>query len=162
MSELRALQDPPVPDAAGVVGEVWDRHGRALCGLAQVLFEDVDEAESVVVRAELDACTPADMTVSGVGRQELARYVYVLWRRGNDARTGSDRSVASGAGMVGELSGPQRSAVALGLFGEHTYTEIAGVMGLPAADVAELMRSGLLLAARRSPQPHGPPAPRPR
>jgi hypothetical protein len=160
VSELRVLQDSPVPDAAGVVGEVWDRPGRALCGLARVLFEDVDEAESVVVRAVLDACTPADMTVSGVGRRELARYVYVLWRRGNDARTGSDMSVASGAGMVGELSAPQRSAVALGLFGEHTYAEIAGVMGLPAAEVAELMRSGLLLAGRRSPRPHGPPAPR--
>jgi hypothetical protein len=33
------------------------------------------------------------------------------------------------------------------MFGEHTYTEIATLMELPAMDVASLMRSGLLAAA---------------
>ena len=135
--------------------ETWHRHGAALFALSLVLFEDVDAAESVVTQAFLDACTPADIALAPVSRRELARYVYVLWVRRTTA-PGSARQLAfsahpgwrpSGVAAMAKLSRLQRTAIALALFGEHTYTEIATLMDLPAMDIASLMRSGLLAAA---------------
>jgi hypothetical protein len=53
--------------------ETWHRHGAALFALSLVLFEDVDDPESVVAQAFLDACTAADMTLAPVSRREPAR-----------------------------------------------------------------------------------------
>jgi len=137
------------------IAEAWHRHGAALFALSLVLFEDVDDAESVVTQAFLDACTPVDIALAPVTRRELARYVYVLWVRRSaepDLPHGLDASARPGwrpsgiAAMTG-LSHRQRTAIALAMFGEHTYTEIATLMELPATDVASLMRSGLLAAA---------------
>jgi hypothetical protein len=125
--------------------------------LALVVCEDAEAAETVVVQAILDACTPSDIAVPSVGRQELARYVYVLEgrRRGESAqpsaaerRPGAPALSSSGVAGADELSHRQRSAIALALFGDHTYRDIASLMGLPAPDVAELMRSGLIEAGR--------------
>jgi hypothetical protein len=137
------------------VEETWRRHGAAVSALAFVLFDDADVAESVVMQAFLDACTPADIAVPSASRHDLARYVYVLYARrcalSDDpprvrSWPGSGRW-SSGVAVVRRLSQPQRTAIALGLFGEHTYREIALLMELPAPEVAELMRSGLLAAA---------------
>lgn len=128
--------------------EVWHRHGAALFALTMVLFEDVDDAESVVTQAFLDACTPDDIAISPVSRRELARYVYVLWVR----RTAAAQVIAGQPSLVAPattLVHRQRIAIALAMFGEHTYTEIAALMELPAPDIASLMRSGLLAAAAR-------------
>jgi hypothetical protein len=138
------------------VHDVWQRHGQAMFALALVVCEDAETAESVVVQAILDACTPSDIAVGCVGRQELARYVYVLdeRRRGEDRRPPGaprpDAAALASSGIAGAhgLSHRQRSAIALALFGDHTYREVASLMGLPAPDVAELMRSGLIAAGR--------------
>jgi hypothetical protein len=140
------------------IAEAWHRHGAALFALSLVLFEDVDDAESVVTQAFLDACTPVDIALAPVTRRELARYVYVLWvrrtaepdsprRLGSSARPGWR---PSGIAAMTGLSHRQRTAIALAMFGEHTYTEIATLMELPAGDIASLMRSGLLAAAATS------------
>jgi len=134
--------------------EAWHRHGAALFALSLVLFEDVEDAESVVTQAFLDACTPSDIALASVGRRELARYVYVLWARRSASH--SSRVLLSsadpgwrpsGVAAMAKLSHRQRTAIALAMFGEHTYTEIATLMELPAITVASLMRSGLLAAA---------------
>lgn len=145
-ARLRAAAGPSVERTD--FEEAWHRHGPALFALALVLFEDVDEAESVVVRAFLDACTPADIAVASVTRRELARYVYVLWQRRTaaPARVPSAGWRPAGLAEMGTLSPLQRTAIALGLFGEHTYVEIALLMDLPAPEIAALMRSGLLKA----------------
>jgi hypothetical protein len=159
VSELQPVPRPRSPSDQGgggspasTVENVWRCHGQALFALALVVCEDAETAESVVVRAILDACTPAELAVGAVGRQELARYVYVLWqRRGAEAvsagtRTCADPEVPASTGAG--LSSRQRSAIALALFGDHTYREAASLMGLAPPDVAELMRSGLIAAAR--------------
>ncbi len=154
----RTDRSAPGAGPAGVQ-EVWQRHGQAMFALALVICQDAETAESVVVQAVLDACTPSDIAVGSVSRQELARYVYVLdeRRRGGsaqpvlDARPPEAAALASsGVAGVRALSRRQRSAIALALFGDHTYREIASLMGLPAPDVAELMRSGLIEAGRGS------------
>lgn len=143
--------------AASAVEDVWQRHGQALFALALVVCDDAETAESVVLQAILDACTPADIAVGAVGRQELARYVYVLWQRRCDEppkAVDPQRCEASGAGTSPSAAGAglsrqQRSAIALALFGDHSYREAASLMGLAPSAVAELMRTGLIAAGRR-------------
>jgi DNA-directed RNA polymerase specialized sigma24 family protein len=53
--------------------------------------------------------------------------------------------VAATAGLTHQ----QRSAIALALFGDHTYREIASLMELAPPDVADLMRTGLVDAGRQ-------------
>lgn len=135
--------------------ETWHRHGAAVFALALMLCDDVHEAEVVAVQAVLDACTPADLALARANRPELARYVYVLAlrRRTERERVGpSGRTAETPAGSVvaecAGLSAGQRTAIALGLFGEHSCSEIGVLMGLPSLAVAALMRSGLLKAHR--------------
>lgn len=123
--------------------------------LAVVLFDDTDtsDAEAVVLRAFLDSCTPVELACSPASRHELARYVYVLWLRHGAAKSDmraiwaplTRRRRPTGLAPRSRLSQLQRTTLALGLFGEHTYQEIASLTDVAAQDVAALMRSGLLL-----------------
>jgi DNA-directed RNA polymerase specialized sigma24 family protein len=143
----------PVATAADnqrtVLEDAWHRHGTAVFALALVLSDDSEDAEAVVVQAFLDACTPADIAVAAVSRHEMARYVYVLWlRRMAEPRARADVKVRrSQMPVLRGMTHPQRTAIALALFGEHTYQEIASLMQLTPKDVAALMRSGLLAAS---------------
>jgi hypothetical protein len=138
-----------------IVEEAWHRHGAAVFALALVLSDDVEEAESVVVQAFLDACTPSDLAVASVSRHDMARYVYVLWlRRMAEPRTAATKlrtrrvtAGSTGLPVLRGMSSLQRTAIALALFGEHTHREIASLMELTPHDVAALMRSGLLAAS---------------
>jgi hypothetical protein len=136
MPELGPAPLPVRTGAGDRVDDVWRRDGRALLALASVVFEDPQDAEAVVVEVILDACTPP-AAAGPSGRAKLARYLYVRWLR------------EQGTGGGGRAQ-QQRAAVALGLFGQQTYGEIATLMGLPAPEVAGLMRSGL----RRAVQQH--------
>ncbi len=160
MSERQPVARAPLsPTGSGDgIKDVWRRHGQAMFALALVVCEDADVAESVVVQAVLDACTPAGIAIGPVGRQELARYVYVLHERRRalrpvgsalDHRPDADALVSSGVAAAAELSHRQRAAIALALFGDHSYRDIASLMGESPPVVAELMRSGLLEAGRR-------------
>jgi hypothetical protein len=151
--ESAALTAPSAPRSA--VEETYMRHGAALFALAVVLLEDPEDAELLVTRALLDSCTPPDLTSPLLNRRDLARYVYVLWARN---RTPPDtapvhRSRRSRGrktprlNVGGRLSQLQRASIALALFGDHTYIEIASLMDLPAGEVADHMRSGLLIVA---------------
>ena len=142
------------PHSRTLVEEAWHRHGVAVFALALVLFDDTEEAEAIVAQAFLDACTPAEIAVESVSRHDMARYVYVLWLR-RMAQPGVARAQlrarwkparTTGMPALRRLSHLQRTAIALALFGEHTYREIATLMELPPQDVADLMRSGLLAA----------------
>jgi hypothetical protein len=146
----RTAVDVPAPDVSHRtnVEEAWHRHGVAVFALALVLSDDAEDAESVVIQAFLDACTPIDIAVESVSRHEMARYVYVLWvRRLAESGTGRLKRRGFGLPILRGMSPHQRTAIALALFGEHTYHEIAALMELTPMDVAALMRSGLLAAA---------------
>ena len=142
----------PVDAAAGphrtVLEDAWQRHGTAVFALALVLSDDSEDAEAVVVQAFLDACTPGDIAVAAVSRHEMARYVYVLWlRRMAEPKARAElKAQRSQVPVLGGMTHLQRTAIALALFGEHTYQEIASLMELTPKDVAALMRSGLLAA----------------
>ena len=146
----RTTVDPPTPDASPRtnVEEAWHRHGVAVFALALVLSDDAEDAESVVIQAFLDACTPTDIAVESVSRHEMARYVYVLWlRRMAEPKARAElKAQRPRVPVLRGMTHPQRTAIALALFGEHTYQEIASLMELTPKDVAALMRSGLLAA----------------
>lgn len=147
-----ARQAPSATRSA--VEETYVRHGAALFALAVVLLDDFDQAESLVTQAFLDSCTPEDLTSPLINRHDLARYVYVLWARNTPQGTATEpraRRIRGGKALhpslVSKLSQSQRTSIALALFGDHTYLEIASLMNLPADEVADLMRSGLLIVA---------------
>ena len=56
--------------------------------------------------------------------------------------TSSQQHAPMLAGLRG-LSQQQRAMIALSLYGDHTYSQIADVMALPAPVVADLLGSGL-------------------
>jgi hypothetical protein len=150
---VKTVDVPPVePPFRTIVEEAWQRHGAAVFALALVLSDDAEDAESVVVQAFLDACTPSDLALATLTRHDIARYVYVLWLRrvaesGMVAGIETRRTGSSGLPALREMSSLQRTAIALALFGEHTYQEIASLMELTPKNVAALMRSGLLAAS---------------
>ena len=110
--------------------ELFERHGAALFALAMLLLRDPHRAELLAADAILDACAGPRHVATGADRWELARYVYVRFLRTAAARSGSGPA-------------PADVALALGMFGGHTYREIADLMGLPPCEVAELLRLGL-------------------
>ena len=146
MYELEPAPEPTGSKASTLVEDVWELHGAALYALARVILNDAHDAERVVAQAILDACKP-DHAAVDVDRRTLARYVLVLWAR-RRAELGGEQDIEStdlsGVAVMSGLSYAERSAVAWGLLGAHTYTEIASFVGLPPREVAELMRSGLL------------------
>ena len=110
--------------------ELVERHGAALFALAMILLRDRDRAEILAADAILDACNGPTHVSRRVDRWELARYVYV-------------RSLRTTDGFADCGSGPKEVALALGLFGAHTYREIADLMGLTPPEVAQLLRNRL-------------------
>jgi DNA-directed RNA polymerase specialized sigma24 family protein len=111
--------------------ELFERHGAAIFGLAMLLLRDRQRAELLTADAILDACSGPAHVAQGADRWELARYVYVRFVRsaGDPATAGRPTS--------------EDVALALGVFGGHTYREIADLLGLAPGEAAELLRSGL-------------------
>lgn len=132
--------------------DLTERHGAALFALASLILVDHDDAVAVTAQAILQACNPPHLAPA-VGRWELARYIYVLSRRLRDDAPALHSSSTHGRhslirgdteqAALASLSSRQRSAIALGLFGEHDYREIADLMELTPEECAELLRSGL-------------------
>jgi hypothetical protein len=145
--------DPEPVEALGEArsaGDLCDVHGSALFSLAWMILGDRDDAEFVAVQAVLDACSGPVHVAHASDRWEMARYVYVRCVRHQQA---AGRYSQNGSPDHGEsdttsktlelLSANERAAIALGIFGEHTYEEIADLMHLRRPEVAVLLRSGL-------------------
>ncbi|MEV8378793.1 hypothetical protein AB0P21_39005 [Kribbella sp. NPDC056861] len=133
---------------AWAVGELCDRHGAALFGLARAILGYPARAETVVVEVIARACIDpgATATASGGGslRRELARLTYLYATRCLDT-TSSSRPGSGSAMMAGlaELARQQRSAVALVQCGDHTIGDVAGLLDVTEPVVAMLLCSGL-------------------
>lgn len=130
------------------------RHGSTLYTLAHVLAGDREHAEQLVLQAIFTGRAggvtrnPADPQD---GLRRLARLIYLQWC----ADVGPKSVPAASAPQPGALAGPtlllglkampheQRAAVALCMFGGHSYRQAAEVLVLPAEAVAELLRDAL-------------------
>lgn len=160
--------DPPARLPTGppqTAEELYDGHGGALFSLACIILGDRAEAEGVVRHVLLEADgRPALDTSHGQRRRHLARLVYLRCTRtrltsqvlAHDLPSSRHRREGRAQPpimvMLGELSEQQRAAIALCLHGDHTYDDVADLMSLPAAVVADLLRSALhKLRAAESP-----------
>lgn len=140
---------------ASAPAKVCDRHGAALFSLACAVLGDHEDAEAVVVDVVVAACSkPGTARPDRSLRHELARLTYL-----RSAELGAGDEVRPvwltdpaepGWGSVAELmtevrvaAGQQRTALALIRFGDHTYREVAELLGLPVMTVAALLCSAL-------------------
>ncbi|WP_162891390.1 RNA polymerase sigma factor [Aeromicrobium sp. A1-2] len=132
------------------VSRLLARHGNDLMGVARTLTRDEQLAEQLVV----DTLTAYDHGRPDHGElRTLAAGVMVAW-------LGRNRDEPSGPGSITSqiydelhtLPDEQRTVLALCRFGGHTYREAAELLGLPAADVADLLgRAMRSLQAGRAP-----------
>lgn len=139
----------------GTLAQAYDAHGSALFSLARVIVGEPTQAEAIVVHVLLDAET---RSISGGGtpvRRHLARRVYLRCTRARLGVSSTSGDLPSGdyrpttdpqtsiVATLSALSEQQRAVIALCLYGDHTYRQVADVMALPASVVADLIRSGL-------------------
>ncbi|MEV8379234.1 hypothetical protein AB0P21_41245 [Kribbella sp. NPDC056861] len=129
------------------MGQLCDRHGAALFGLARAILGDPARAETVVVEVIARACIDPGATATVRARslrRELARLTYLYSTRCLD--TSSSSHPGGGSAMMAgltDLARQQRSAVALVQCGDHTVGDVAGLLDLSVPAVAMLLCSGL-------------------
>lgn len=151
------------PPTTTSVEALYDDHGAALFAVARLLLDDLGDARGVVVDVLIEN---GRRQLPGQDvRRYLACQVYLGCVRArmrrhavlpeSEAHTLPPRAVRHTSAVPGlaELSEQQRAAVALCLYGEHTYVDVADTLSLPPPVVTTLLRSGLrkLRAAQRAP-----------
>ena len=133
----RRMADESTMLESSLAGHRWadeqlcDLHAGALLCLALAVLPDRERAESVVVGVVADACTQPGLIAAddeGSLRHDLARLTY-------------ERCVRA---MVQSAATRQRALLGLCGWGAHTYRQAGALMGLPAPEVAALLRAGLL------------------
>lgn len=127
-----------------------DDHAGSLFAAACLILTDRDAAVSSTVEAFRAAWSAPVRGACNPGRRELVRYLYLecQHRLAAGSTTNAQEPSPEGSGWammaaLGLLSQHQRSVLALGLYGELTYQQIADLVDLPAPTVADLIRSGL-------------------
>lgn len=149
--------DMPRDARSRFVDHACDHHGEAMLGLAVMILGGPAEAELAVVDAISDAYARSLGTRahdSGSLRRELARLTYWRCIRGRGPGTANDPPAATTVGLepgsaslatesLRTLPVQERAAIALCLYGEHTYQEAADLLALPSETVAELLSLGL-------------------
>jgi hypothetical protein len=143
---LRCARDGDVRAA----GELYDRHGTALLNLAVTVSGSRVDAASAVVAALASACADAASTDPALSvLHELSRLTFQSCDVSNTsapttltARAHDD--VVPGAVGLDSLGPRQRALVALTVYGEHTYREAGGLLGLSPGVAAQLLRLALL------------------
>lgn len=140
---------------ARTLEELLESHGPDMYSMALIILGDRAQSEAVVVQVLFDALDRPLLDAHEDSRRHLARCVYLRCTRtrlgsgqGTDSLLSSrhwpdGRAATRIMTGLAVLSGQQRAALALSLYGEHGFTQIADVMSLPAPVVAELLRSGL-------------------
>lgn len=90
-------------------------------------------------------------------RRELAGGVYLRWRKSAPSRlsTSLDSAAVPMMTRLRQVSEEQRLCLVLCMFGAQSYTQVAGLIGLPADRVAMLLRTGLLDLAGIDPSAPG-------
>lgn len=126
--------------------QFWDLHGAALFALAVAVLGNQEGALNAVRLAMVDLYTgnlPSDEPSSETLRR-AAGHVYHRCEGGLTSPTAEPAAGAHpGVVRLGELAAAQRAAVALCVYGAHTYQLAAARLGLPAEVVADLLNAGL-------------------
>ena len=133
---------PTGPNQAAQVDELWERHGRAVFGLACSVLGDEGAAIQAVALGMRDLLrSGVDASAADV-RRVLAGHVF---GRSRELVAGTPRNPAIPPLMqcVGQLAELQRAALALCVFGGHTHREAAAVLGVPSLTVAHMLTAGL-------------------
>lgn len=132
---------------AGVTGDawaegLWSDHGSAVYALALALLGDEGTALRAVALGMVDFARWDIGTPTSDVRRVLSRHVH---RRCADLA--SETSVPAGLpplmGRIARLARLQRAAVALCVFGGHTYRDASEVLGLAPVVVAQLLTSSM-------------------
>lgn len=137
----------PSPDP---VADLCARHGAALYLLALTICGSPAHAQAAVAVVLADACRPHDRPAIGGPhgvRHELARRVYVHCAA-RDEQARFDPAVQPlrfehFMAWLGTLSGYQRVAIGLCLYGEHRVWQVADLLGVSTETVHELVFWGL-------------------
>lgn len=122
--------------------EFWNDHGRYAYALACALLGDEPAAARAVALGMVDFAR-SDLSPSAPEtRRALARHVY--WRSTElTADTTDMQHLPPAMVRLAQLARLQRTCLALCLFGGHNHQQVAGLLGVPALTVAELLTSGL-------------------
>lgn len=124
---------------------LWAAHGASLFALARALLGDGEAARDVVCSAMADLYDGtgprADTTPETLRR--AAAHLYHRCQGDLDRPAAAAASARPAAVRLGELPTVQRAALALCLYGGHSYQLAAARLGLPAEVVADLLRTGL-------------------
>lgn len=128
-------------------GNLFDSHGTALYNMASVLTNDPLHAEALVVDA-----ISSQLAIQQPSVRELAAAAYVAWSCRPEPATlvltpVDGRLPSATLPALHLLPDDQRAAYALCAFGDHTHTQTANVLGLPAPKVARLLREVFLTLA---------------
>lgn len=121
-----------------------DQHGYELYLMAHVLTADPEHAERLVAQAiSAHGDGPRDLG-------ELAAAVFVAWSAWGPLSQEQDPALPAGSSSSAQmmhdlhaLPEDRRAAIALCRYGGHTYRQAADVLGLPAADTAQLLGQAL-------------------
>lgn len=127
--------------------ELWDLHGSALFALARALIGDEPTALHAVTWAMADLYSHSDTVPDmpqGEALREAAERVFMRCDA-LLADTHTRRTTILPRPMVwfGGIEGGQRGALALCVFGGHSYRQAAALLDLPPDVVAALLTSGL-------------------
>jgi len=128
--------------AAPWLEDLWDRHGRAVYTLACALLGDETAAAQAVRLGMTDLAHSAERASTNDAHRSWARHVYV---RSQEIADETSRISHSQSAMtsLGQLPLPQRTCLALCLYGGHTCREVASLLGVPHLAVADLLTTGL-------------------
>lgn len=144
----------PVPNgpvaglAAGIGPEqFWDLHGTSLFSLARALLGDEAAALRAVSLGMVDLYSGSDAQADESPAVTLAAGAGCVYNRCyaglSEPPLGRTMTVPPLMFWLGELARGQRSALALCVFGGHTYQQAATRLDIPDEEAANLLRSGL-------------------
>lgn len=127
--------------------QLWDVHGSALFSLACTLIGDEPAALNAVTWAMVDLYSHSDTVPDMPSGEALREAAECVFRRCHAelADTHEQRTMILPPLMawLGEITRDQRDALALCVFGGHTYGKAASLLDLPSDVVAGLLTSGL-------------------
>ncbi len=128
--------------AAPWLEELWDSHGVSVYSLAFALLGDEAAASRAVRLGLSDLASRPDRASTKDALRSWARQVYV---RSRDLTDETPRTSPAGSTVstLRQLARPQRTCLALCLFGGHTTRDVANLLGVAPKAVADLLRTGL-------------------
>lgn len=143
-------------DRQGKAIKLFDQHGAALHTVATALTKDPGFAETLVVAAIMSGVDSGELgQITGRSTaRKLAAAVHTAWScrpapSGPISEPPGVTSASSTLNALHRLPDDHRAALALCAFGDHTSTQAAVVLGLPATKVSNLLREALVTLRHR-------------